>query len=581
MTASPSERRLAAILSADVAGYSRLMGADEAGTLKRLTEHRTQLIEPTIAAHRGRVVKLMGDGLLAEFGSAIDALTCAIAIQRGMAERTAGVPESARIAFRIGINVGDVIVEGDDIFGDGVNVAARLQALAQPGSVYVSGDVARYVTGRIDEALESLGPQSLKNIAQPIPVWRWQAAPAPAAASAPGAKPSVAILPFANMSADPEQEYFADGITEDIITDLSKIAGLLVISRNSAFTYKGRAVRIEEICRELGVRYAVEGSVRRAANRVRITAQLIDGLSGGHLWAERYDRQLDDIFAVQDDVTRNIVDALKVKLSAGEQSRLGTQETANLEAYDLVLKGREMARRYTRQAQLEAIALFDRALALEPNYARALAVLASTYARSWTLGWSDSVEETLGRAIELTGRALALDENQPEAHAVRGFSLCWMRRYDEALATTERGVLLGPNDALVHLYRAVVLAHAGQPAAAIPEAKAGLALDPKQPTVFLWALGHAYFLLEDHGAARVELEKAIEANPNFFPPHLFLAAVYVALGLMDLAKARLEQARAVNASMVTHRWIKERLPYRDPSVNERLIALLRQVGVTA
>ena len=339
------QRRLAAILSADVVGYSRLMGGDEAGTLARLKAVRRDLIDPLIAAHSGRTVKLMGDGALVEFGSAVDAVACAIAIQKDLGDHDAVGPADSRIQFRIGINVGDVIIDDSDIFGDGVNISARIETLAEPGGVSVSEDAWRQVQGKVAVNVVDLGPQNLKNIERPVRIFRLELgaggvrAATTVSTSARPDKPSIAVFAFQNMSGDPEQEYFADGITEDVITDLSKIGGLLVIARNSSFAYKGKAVDIRVVARELGVRSVLEGSIRRAGNRVRITAQLIDAETGGHLWADRFDRELSDIFAVQDEVTRRIVDALKIKLSPGEAAMLDAVKTTNSKAHDFFLLG--------------------------------------------------------------------------------------------------------------------------------------------------------------------------------------------------------------------------------------------------
>ena len=375
----PQHRRLAAILAADVVGYSRLMGADEAGTLARLRAHRKELIEPSIAACGGRTIKLMGDGALVEFASVVDAVQCAVDIQAGMAGRNAEVPEVRRIAFRIGINFGDVIIEDDDLYGDGVNIAARLEGLAAPGGICISGKVHDEILGKLELGFEDQGEQPVKNIARPVRVYRVVAGSAAAAdgrqASLPSAplslpdKPSIVVLALQNMSADPEQDYFADGIAEDIITDLSKVSGLLVIARNSAFAYKGRAADLRQVCRELGVRHALEGSVRKAGNRVRITTQLIDGTTGGHVWAERYDRELTDIFDVQDEVTREIVAALKVRLTPDERRRVASRGTDDIEAYDWYLRGRELVIRHTRDQVAEGRPLLERAIALDPGFA--------------------------------------------------------------------------------------------------------------------------------------------------------------------------------------------------------------------
>jgi adenylate cyclase len=368
-------RRLCAILAADVAGYSRLMGDDEEGTLTALTVHRRELIDPAVAEHAGRIVKTTGDGLLVEFSSVVDAVSCAVEIQRGMAGRNHAAPHDRQLAFRIGVNLGDVIVQNDDLYGDGVNVAARLEALAEPGGICLSASAYEQVQGKIAAVrFEDLGEQRVKNIARPVRAYRvgfGSAGPVPSSVSALPGLPSIAVLPLDNMSADPEQEYFADGLAEDLITDLSKIAGLLVIARNSTFTYKGRPVSVAQVGRELGVRYVVEGSVRKVDNRVRITAQLIDVATGTHVWADRYDRDLTDIFAVQDEVTREIVGALRLRLTPDERRRMTAHGTTNLETYDLFLRGRELAWLHTREAGTQASGLLRRALELDPTFAAA------------------------------------------------------------------------------------------------------------------------------------------------------------------------------------------------------------------
>ena len=379
------QRRLAAIVAADVVGYSRLMGADEAGTLAALRAHRAELIDGLIDTHGGRIVKTMGDGLLLEFPSAVNATLCAIAVQEGMAARNAEIADDQRIILRIGINQGDIIIDGDDIHGDGVNVAARLEAMAAPGGICISARVHDDVRDKLDARFDDRGEANLKNIARPVGLWMWRAGhAAPAAPDQPPPptdQPSVVVLPFDNMSDDREQEYFSDGITEDIITDLSKVPGLLVIARNSTFVYKGKTFNVPDVCRELGVGFALEGSVRKAANRVRVTAQLIDGSTGGHLWAERYDRDLTDIFAVQDEVTQEIVGALKIKLGHDYTRPIAVGGTRDMEAHDNFLRGRALLFKVDRDREMftEASAYFQRAIDLDPNYAAAYAGLGFAY----------------------------------------------------------------------------------------------------------------------------------------------------------------------------------------------------------
>jgi adenylate cyclase len=414
------DRRLAAIFVADVAGYSRLIGADEEGTLERLKAHRRELIDRKIAEHQGRIVKTTGDGLLVEFASPVKAVRCAIDVQRGMVDRNADVPPEHRIEFRIGINLGDVIVEEGDIYGDGVNVAARLEGIAEPGAVYISRAVRDFVRDQSEIVLEDLGERPLKNIAKPVRVFRIgtpdRAVGAPQAGSPPVPhKPSIAVLPFANMSGDAEQEYFSDGMTEDLITDLSRVSGLFVIARNSSFAYKGRSVKVQEIGRDLGVRFVLEGSVRKAGNRVRITAQLIDAGSGGHLWAERFDRDLTDIFSTQDEVVEKIVGALAVTRTQGEEQRLRRRGTGNVEAYESWLRAREFLTRGTRESVVQARAMYRRAIEIDPNFAAPHAGLALAAISDYVSGWALDPAQALDEAERWARRAVELNDQEPVA----------------------------------------------------------------------------------------------------------------------------------------------------------------------
>ena len=423
------ERRLAAILAADVVGYSRLMGADEAGTLAALKRHRETIFDPAVAAHNGRIVKLMGDGAIVEFGSVVDAVNCALSVQRSGASMPDEKALQPNIVLRIGINLGDVIIENDDIYGDGVNIAARLEPLAEPGGICVSSIVNESVGNRIDVRFTDGGDVSIKNIDRPIRIWKWH--PDRILATGKGSKianpeprvktPSIAVLPFTNMSGNADQEYFSDGISEDIITDLSKIAGLMVISRNSTFTYKGKAIDAKQVGRDLGVTYVLEGSVRKAGNRVRITGQLIDAVTGGHLWAERYDRDLTDIFEIQDDVTRRIVDALKVTLSPAENARLADSGTHNIDAYDYFLRGREflLGENKNREKFEQSLKLFTTALELDPNYSQAYAGLSWAYIFDYFNRWSDNPDNSLQLAKCNAEQAIQKDPNEPYARFCR------------------------------------------------------------------------------------------------------------------------------------------------------------------
>jgi adenylate cyclase len=575
-------RRLSAILAADVAGYSRLMGADEVGTLAALTAHRRELIDPAVAEHAGRIVKTTGDGLLVEFASVVDAVQCAVEIQRGMAERNEAVPQDRRLAFRIGLNLGDVIVQDGELYGDGINVAARLEALAEPGGIYLSASAHEQVQDKIAAVrFEDLGEQRVKNIARPVRVYRVTLGPAgsvPSTAPTLPNRPSIAVLPLDNLSADPEQEYFADGLTEDLITDLSKIAGLLVIARNSTFTYKGHSVNVAQVGRELGVRYVVEGSVRKAGNRVRITAQLIDAATGAHVWADRYDRDLTDIFAVQDEVTREIVGALRLRLTPDERRRVAARGTDNLEAYDLFLRGRELAWLHTREAGAQGSGLLRRALDLDPTFAAAAAVLGFQYTTDYVNRWSDDPDRSLRQARELAERAVALDPSEPQAHFALGATAIWLRRHDEAIAAAERAVALDPNLAAGHSLLGVVLHYAGRSAEAFEPLERAMRLDPHHPGDSLYFFAQAHFALGDYDQAAARLKERLVHNPTSDVTHVLLAACYGHLGRIEEAQAAWRGALRANPDYsFEHR--RKILPYKYPADLGRMVDGLRAAGV--
>src|SRR5471032_2893660 len=421
------QRRLAAILAADVVGYSRLMESDEEGTLTRLKSLRREIVDPAIAEHSGRMVKLMGDGALVEFASAVDAVTCAIEIQKSIREHNAGGTEDKWIQFRIGINVGDIIVDGEDIYGDGVNVAARIEGLAEPGGIFISRAAADQVRDKVPIRIENRGDHAVKNIVRPIEVFcvvveerkvaalAGRAAATPTPPSVPD-KTSIAVLAFNNMSGDAEQEYFSDGISEDIITDLSKLSELHVIARNSSFVYKKAAISVPDVAKTLGVRYVLEGSVRKAGNRVRVTAQLIDSSNGGHVWASRFDRDLTDIFAVQDELTQEIVAALKLKLTVGEQDRLTQRRAVDVEAFELFLRGRERVWSATPIGNIAARGMLERALAIDPGYAAAHALIAFTHVLDYANAWTSDPEHSLRAGLEVAQRVVGMDEEEPNGH---------------------------------------------------------------------------------------------------------------------------------------------------------------------
>src|SRR5262245_41678060 len=577
------DRRLAAIFAADVVGYSRLVGADEEGTIDRLSAHRRELIEPKIAEHQGRLVKTTGDGVLAEFASPVKAVRCAIDVQHAMAQRNADIPEGKRIEFRIGINLGDVVVEDGDIFGDGVNVAARLENIAEPGTVFISRTVRDFVTDAAELVLEDLGEQELKNIAKPVQVFRIAApAQALAAAQAPAPavpqKPSIAVLPFTNMSGDPEQEYFSDGMTEDLITDLSKISALFVIARNSSFAYKGKTVKVQEIGRDLGVRFVLEGSIRKSGNRVRITAQLIDAENGGHLWAERFDRDLTDIFACQDEVVEKIVRELAVTLTQGEAQRVRRQGTTKIEAYEAYLRGRQLLSRSTREAIAQARAMYRRAIKLDPTYAVPHAGLALTGISNYVSDWTDDPGAELDEAERWARRALELDDSEPVAHMALGSVMLWRRDHDGALAESRRMLELDPNFAQGYSAMALALMYAGHPLEALGRFATGMRLDPHFAGIVLHFVAQANFSLGNYGIAVKQLLERIARTPGTDSSRMMLAACYGHLGRIEEARAAWAELLKVNSNFSLEQ--RERvLPYKDPRDFARIAEGLAKAGL--
>ena len=532
------ERRLAAVLAADMVGYSRLMEVDETGTLARLKTHRIELIDPSITKNHGRIIKTTGDGMLVEFRSVADAVLCAAEIQRRMARRNADVSPARWIQFRIGINLGDVIVEDNDIFGDGVNVAARLEMLAEPGGICVSGAVRDQVGQRLDDvAFEDLGEQSVKNIVRPIRVFRVRLDADPevaphgakdAAVAAPASKkPSIAVLPLANMSGDPEQEFFADGLTEDIITELSRFRDLLVISRNSTFVHKGKAVNVREIAREFGVDYVLEGSVRKARDRVRVTVQLIDAETDQHVWAERYDRELEDIFAIQDEITHAIVATLPGRVEAARHDRAKRKPTESMAAYECVLAAKVRHHRSTREDNAEAQRLLDRALALDPNYAHAHAWKACVLGQTWVYGWCADRDATFDQVAAELEVTLALDDNDSDVHRILAALNLNRNDHDKAAYHQERGLALNPNYDLVVVQQGELLTWLGRPEEGIDWIKKAMRLNPYHPERFWSHLGRACYCAEKYA-------DAIEAFSRITRPdythHAFLAATFAQMG---------------------------------------------------
>ena len=620
MDPRPVGRKLAAILSADVEGYSRLMGDDEPATVRAITEYRA-VVASAVAHHSGRVVDAPGDNVLAEFSSVVDAVQCAVDVQRELQARNAALPDARRMRFRIGINLGDVIVEDDRLYGDGVNIAARLEALAEGGGICLSGSAYDQVEGKLPLQYDFLGEHRVKNIARPLRVyrvrleasqasqrppatrrlgrrlltaaigiaalalllgaggwvgWRWFKGAESAAALALPDKPSIAVLPFANLSRDPAQEYFSDGVTEDLITALSKVSGLFVIARNSVFTYKGKAVKVRDVGRDLGVRYVLEGSVQRAADRVRITAQLVDAKTGYHLWAERYDREVRDIFALQDEVTQHIVQALAVKVTEAEKGGIVRAPTGVLEAYDLVLRGGDERRRTTRESNAEARRLFVRALDLDPNYAAAYAGLGWTHLQSWQFFWSD--RESLQRARELGERAVALDNTLADGYRLLGQIDLWQKEHDRAIAQAERSMALAPNNADSYETLAEILSWSGRPEESLRIIRQAMRLNPHYPFFYLWTLGHASYLTERRQDALDAFAKLLQQNPNFIPAHAYRAVVLMELGREKEAREAWGKASVISpgASMSN---IRERLPYKRPADLDRMLSAMHRLGM--
>jgi adenylate cyclase len=578
------ERKLAAIFYGDVAGYSRLTGQDEEGTHRILSSY-LDAITDAIESHNGNVVHFAGDAVLADFTTVIDAISCAVNAQQDLKIRNQDFSDDDKLEFRIGVNIGDVIVDRNDIYGDGVNIAARLESLADSGGICISGAVYDAIRGKLKLEFEFLGEQRVKNIAAPVRAYRVIIEPEqPAAATPPTAptelpdKPSIAVLPFENMSGDAEQEYFSDGISEDIITDLSKVSGLFVISRNSSFVYKGKSVNVKQVGRDLGVRYVLEGSVRKAGNKVRITSQLIDSSTDGHVWAERFDRDLEDIFAVQDEVTQKIVSALKVQLTQAEQEHLTYRDTDNLDAYDYLLRGKEYYLRFTRDANQQARQLYEKAMELDPNYATALAELARIYVQARNHGWTVNLVEPLQQASNFAEKAVELNDSLPQARVVLGFINMWKQDHEAAIAEVSRGLVLDPNHAEGQMYQAIILGFAGQPEESMEWVEKAILLNPGSPFWYLFAQGNAYFSMERYPEAIAACIKAAIINPNFIFAHLLLLACYSNLGMREECEAELKECLARMPDL-TVSWAEEVMPYKDRDVLTRFINDLREAGL--
>ncbi len=549
MAEERTQRRLVAILAADVVGYSRLMEEDEVGTLVALKSRRKEVLEPLITKHQGRVFKVMGDGVLVEFGSAVNAIQCAVALQEGMAAANNDQPQDRQIVLRIGVNLGDVIVEGSDLYGEGVNIAARLEAIAEPGGVIVSGAAYDHVGTRIKVGFDDLGAQTLKNIAQPVRAYRVTGTPFLAVATtAPvNDKPSIAVLPFTNMSGDHEQDYFSDGITEDIITELSRFRSLFVIARNSSFQYRGKSVDVRRVGRELGVRYVVEGSVRRANHRVRITAQLLEAGTGAHLWADRYDRSLDDIFAVQEEVTRAIVAAIPRLINEAQVEQRRRRPVSGLTAYDLVLRGEWHSNHGDATGNPEALAFFEQALAIDPDFARAHANIA--YQLAYAVFHSGfQIELQLRRARHHAERALALDDGDATTHESAAFVYLMCGEHSRAETHASRAVSLNPNDRHAVGMRGVVALHRGDARSAIEWHQVAQRLDPRSFDAGREPRFDAYYVARQYSVALKEFEQL--RRP---PPHMWL----------EVAACHAQQGQSAEAAAAIRQFESERAPTFD------------------
>ena len=597
MASERPQRKLAAILAADVVGFSRLAGADEDRILARLRALRSDLIDPTVAIHNGRIFKRTGDGALIEFRSVVDAVRCAIEVQNAMVERNAGVPSERRIEFRVGIHLGDVVEEADgDLMGDGVNIAARLEGVAKPGAICLSEDAYRQVKARLDISVSDLGATPLKNIAEPVHAYLLQVglpaqakAPAPAAHAAtekpagppaPADRPSIAVLAFQNMSGDPEQEYFADGIAEDVLTDLSKIGGLLVIARNSSFAYKGKPADIRAIARELGVRSVLEGSVRRAGNRLRITAQLIDAETGGHLWAERFDREISDIFAVQDEVTQRIVDALKIKLTPSEAARLGESGTANSKAHDLFLLARSLLFSSSRSRDMfaRATALLDQAIAEDSNYGEPYAGLAMAHGLNWQNHWTEDWSRSLEKWKSLADLAIGKSPNSAFVRYNAALASIWSGDHGRFETEIYIALQLSPNDAPSLGTLGFGKTYGGEPLAAIPHIEQAIRLDPLFKQQYIHFLGSAYLVAGDFKAASQQFKERIRLYPKTDLSRALLVVALGHLGEVEEARQVWRELMEINPKYSFKEHLA-RLPFRDPADAERLAEGLRKADV--
>jgi adenylate cyclase len=629
LPAEKPKRKLAAILSANAEGYSRLMGEDEAGTLQTLKAHR-QAIRSLIEKYHGRVVDSPGSSLLAEFASIVDALECAVEVQKELKGRNDELPKERRMPFRIGIHLGDVIEEEGKIYGEGVNVAALLDSLADAGGICVSRGAHDQVKNKLDVGYQDLGQHGVENISEsvrvyrvvlePDPKWkmigkiwsrmkRWQKValaigiallqvggvvvkryfdrpPSPPAATASVQKaplplpdkPSIAVLPFENMTGDPKQEYFTDGFTEQIITSLSKIPALFIISRNSTFTYKGKPVKVQQVSEELGVRYVLEGSVQKFSRRIRINVQLIDAISGQHVWAESYDRDLKDIFSLQDEVILKITSAMSVNLTAGEQARAWAEGTKSLKAYLKLMLGREYLLKGNRESIALARRMAEETIALDPQYAEAYAFLGATHMNDVWNGWTNRPKDSIAKAVELTQKALAMNDSLADARSRLGVLYSWSGRYDEGIAEAERGVELDPNSGQANFYLAMALRYAGKSKEAIPVIRKALRLEPMPPDIYVQNLALVYFQTGDCKEAIVACEKGLKRQPDHLSSHVIAATVYGSCGKEKEARKEATEVLRINPKFTVESFTRN-LPYKNPFDRDRTVQGLRKAGL--
>jgi len=626
MTTEDVKRKLTAIFSADVQGYSRLMGDDERATVETITAYRKVMID-LIQGHHGRVVDAKGDNVLAEFSSVVDAIQCAVKIQKELKVKNADLPEHRRMEFRIGVNSGDVIEKEDTIYGDGVNIAARLESLAEGGGICISGTAFDQVGKKLPLGYEYLGEQTVKNIENPVrvykvlvdpkavgkvigenrrlKVWHWTAifglsvlilvggvlalwefyvrpdvAPASVEKMAyplPD-KPSIAVLPFDNMSKDPDQDYFCDGITEEIIAALAKIPNLFVIARNSTFTYKGKPVKIQQVAEDLGVQYVLEGSVRKSEDQVRITAQLIDAITGKHLWAERYDRPLKDIFAVQDEITFKILESLHIKISGNDLARSCARGTDNLDAYFKVLQTHEQIYRQNIEGNAMARKLGKEAIALDPGYSTAYAVIAFTYVLDIVYGGSESPKKSLKEAFLLAKKSLSFDPSCTLPHITLAMCYLLARQHAKAIAECEQALKFDPNDAFAYSVLSLMLSYSGKPKEAIAAFEKGLRLSPKPPANIFLYQGIAYYHSGMYDEALSAWKKAASIAPNATDIRFRLASCYSSLGMEDEARAEVAKIRKLNPKLSLSHFTKT-LPYKNKADLEKVINALRKAGL--